>query len=52
MLLLGEEIANKTLNSVEEEILDYSVHHWEISNWSQLEERTLGPVFEAGGHKW
>ncbi|KAI8880799.1 cysteine proteinase [Backusella circina FSU 941] len=47
-----QEIANKWMSNVEEEILDFKVVHWDITNWNQLDQRTLGPVFQAGGHNW
>ncbi|KAG1146277.1 hypothetical protein G6F37_001340 [Rhizopus arrhizus] len=34
------------------EQIDLQVHHWEIKDWSTLDQRTHGPIFEVGGHKW
>ncbi|KAG1439902.1 hypothetical protein G6F56_012121 [Rhizopus delemar] len=47
-----EEIAKKEMAPVEEEIVDFKCVHWTVTNWSQLETRVLGPVFETGGHQW
>jgi ubiquitin carboxyl-terminal hydrolase 7 len=38
--------------SIEEEIVELKVDHWDITNWSELETRTVGPIIKAGGHDW
>ncbi|CAO3673657.1 unnamed protein product [Rhizopus microsporus] len=37
---------------IEEEIVSFKCVHWDIFEWSKLNHRVLGPVFEAGGHDW
>lgn len=37
---------------IEEEIVSFKCVHWDIFEWSKLDHRVLGPVFEAGGHDW
>ncbi|RCH84208.1 hypothetical protein CU097_006643 [Rhizopus azygosporus] len=34
------------------EQVDFYIHHWEIKEWSNLDQRTHGPVFEVAGYKW
>ncbi|GAA5804222.1 hypothetical protein HPULCUR_009709 [Helicostylum pulchrum] len=34
------------------EQVDFQVQHWEIKDWNALEQRTHGPIFEAGGYQW
>lgn len=49
---LVEQIANKELQPTDQEIIETKCVHWNITNWSQLDNRTLGPVMQAGGHDW
>lgn len=37
---------------IEEEIVETKVDHWIVPSWSQLENRSTGPIIEAGGHQW
>jgi ubiquitin carboxyl-terminal hydrolase 7 len=37
---------------IEEEIVSFKCVHWDVFEWSKLDHRVLGPVFEAGGHDW
>ncbi|KAI9279794.1 hypothetical protein BY458DRAFT_451722 [Sporodiniella umbellata] len=34
------------------EQMDFQVHHWDIKQWSGLETRTHGEIFEAAGFQW
>ncbi|RCH90033.1 hypothetical protein CU098_004566 [Rhizopus stolonifer] len=34
------------------EEIDFQVHHWEIKDWSSMEQRSHGSLFEAAGFKW
>lgn len=34
------------------EQVDFQVHHWNITDWNSLEQRSHGPIFEAAGFKW
>ncbi|KAI9484595.1 cysteine proteinase [Zychaea mexicana] len=47
-----EEIANKEMPQMEEDIVETKVYHWDVTNWRNLSDREQSPVFEAGGHKW
>ncbi|KAI8150412.1 cysteine proteinase [Fennellomyces sp. T-0311] len=47
-----EEIANKEMHQLDEEVIDTKIYHWNITNWRSLAEREQSPVFEVGGHKW
>ncbi|KAI9026565.1 hypothetical protein CLU79DRAFT_742351 [Phycomyces nitens] len=47
-----ETIARNEMSPVEEEIIELQCQHWDITNWSSLEDRVHGPTFEAGGHQW
>lgn len=52
-----KEIDEKVLPLVlpvfkELEQVDLQVQHWEIKDWNALEQRTHGPIFEAGGYQW
>ncbi|KAI8331821.1 hypothetical protein EDC96DRAFT_548710 [Choanephora cucurbitarum] len=47
-----EQIANKELQPLEEEIIETKCFHWDIEHWSQLDQRVIGPVMQAGGHDW
>jgi hypothetical protein len=47
-----EQIANKDLQPIEQEIIETKCMHWDITNWSQLENRSMGPIMQAGGHDW
>ncbi|KAI9256173.1 hypothetical protein BY458DRAFT_519583 [Sporodiniella umbellata] len=47
-----EEIAKRDMPSLSEKTTDFKCVHWDVTNWSQLENRVLGPTFEVGGHEW
>lgn len=47
-----ETIAKKEMPLIEEEIISFKCVHWDVFEWSKLDHRVLGPVFEAGGHDW
>ncbi|CEG78307.1 Putative Ubiquitin carboxyl-terminal hydrolase [Rhizopus microsporus] len=47
-----ETIAKKEMPLIEEEIVSFKCVHWDVLEWSKLDHRVLGPVFEAGGHDW
>ncbi|KAI9247273.1 hypothetical protein EDC94DRAFT_626246 [Helicostylum pulchrum] len=47
-----EQIINKEMAPIEEEIVETKVDHWIVPSWSQLENRSTGPIIEAGGHQW
>lgn len=47
-----EQIANKEMSPIEEEVIETKVDHWIVPAWSQLNARTVGPVIKAGGHDW
>ncbi|CAG8472795.1 3742_t:CDS:10, partial [Cetraspora pellucida] len=34
------------------EIEEFQYHTWNVINWKNLENRIIGPEFEAGGWKW
>lgn len=34
------------------ETVDFQYYTWQITNWKDLEYRTISPEFEAGGWKW
>lgn len=51
-ILLVDQIIDKELVPLEEEIIETKVDHWIVPAWSELETRTLGPTIEAGGHEW
>ncbi|KAL9553286.1 hypothetical protein MBANPS3_003345 [Mucor bainieri] len=34
------------------EQVDFQVSHWKIEDWTALESRTHGPIFEAAGYQW
>lgn len=51
------QLANDVLPTVlpvykELEEIDFQVHHWEIKDWSSMEQRSHGSLFEAAGFKW
>ncbi|KAI7901480.1 uncharacterized protein BX663DRAFT_487626 [Cokeromyces recurvatus] len=37
----------KELNQV-----DLQIHHWKIDDWTALDNRSHGPIFEAAGFQW
>ncbi|KAI7847583.1 hypothetical protein BDC45DRAFT_541802 [Circinella umbellata] len=47
-----EKIAEREFQPLEEDIIETTVFHWNITNFHSLSEREQSPVFEAGGHKW
>ncbi|ORX62673.1 cysteine proteinase [Hesseltinella vesiculosa] len=47
-----KHVAEKELLAIDEEVLEFKVFHWEISDWNALPDRIQGPVFEVGGHRW
>lgn len=34
------------------EQVDFQIHHWKINDWTSLETRSHGPIFEAAGFQW
>lgn len=34
------------------EQVDFQVNHWKIEDWTALESRSHGPIFEAAGYQW
>ncbi|KAI8076584.1 uncharacterized protein B0P05DRAFT_435692, partial [Gilbertella persicaria] len=34
------------------EQVDFQVHHWQIDDWTSLDHRAHGPIFEAAGLQW
>ncbi|KAI9251972.1 hypothetical protein BY458DRAFT_523498 [Sporodiniella umbellata] len=44
--------ADQSMPYTEEEVLGTFCHNWKITNWSSLEERVHGPVFETEDLKW
>ncbi|KAI8066595.1 hypothetical protein BC940DRAFT_275132 [Gongronella butleri] len=47
-----QAIGEKELAPLDEEVLEYKVSHWEITDWAALPDRQQGPIFEAGNHRW
>ncbi|KAI8638136.1 hypothetical protein BD408DRAFT_423510 [Parasitella parasitica] len=38
--------------SNELEQVDFQVNHWKIEDWTALEDKCRGPIFEAAGFEW
>jgi hypothetical protein len=47
-----ENIANKIMPELEQEIEDFKYNTWNITNWSDLKKKTKGPEFKVGDWKW
>jgi hypothetical protein len=53
IILLDDKVLPIVLPTYKEhEQVDFKVHHWEIKDWNSLEQRSHGPIFEAGGYQW
>ncbi|KAI8977181.1 hypothetical protein BDF20DRAFT_906363 [Mycotypha africana] len=51
-LNLVDRIIEEEMQPIDNEIIETTVYHWDITNWSQLEERALSPVIKAAGYQW
>ncbi|GBB89579.1 hypothetical protein RclHR1_01630017 [Rhizophagus clarus] len=47
-----EDIANKIMPELGQEIEDFSYNTWHITDWQNLDKRITGPEFDVGGWKW
>jgi ubiquitin carboxyl-terminal hydrolase 7 len=47
-----QAIADQCMPFTQEEALGTYCSTWRINNWSDLENRVKGPVFETEGLKW
>ncbi|SCV67019.1 BQ2448_5665 [Microbotryum intermedium] len=47
-----DAFANKHLTDMGEEVHDFKVFTWKLSDYRRADKRLLSPEFSCGGHKW
>lgn len=47
-----EAFASKHLSDMGEEVEDFTVFTWNLSDYRRMEKKTTSPEFSCGGHKW
>ncbi len=52
MLHSDEAFAAKYMPDLAQDVKDFKVFEWPLSNWKKLEKKLTSPEFECGGHKW
>jgi len=47
-----QAFASKHLSDMGEEVEDFTVFTWNLSDYRRMEKKTTSPEFSCGGHKW
>jgi len=47
-----EAFASKHLSDMGEEVEDFTVFTWNLSDYRRMDKKTTSPEFSCGGHKW